>query len=473
MKTNIARFSAIGIMLPVMMIMLSLNSCDKENDSFRNERAVEGRISFLDIIDAKSLIIAPGSGMLKSGGNIKSAPAGNSLFKITENGFFEEIKYYRVDTIYIETEEGVEMQIDSTELTDVIYPVQVVNATDEYIIATFYEEQEDDQYHPFEYHYLARKSDGAVFSLPGQMPRLINEYNHYHNMFRNEGHASIQTDQDGNIYYIGGWTIYKLDIRDPENLTLEALTAETTSGAGANNFRVTNEGNIAFLSDGVMFRYNTGRLQYPEKPIGPFWKGFDNKLYHEFKPEITFDYPGYPFIERITFENEDASFEEVGMIDHPDAEYSSVVAAHIFKLKNLNKIIIAGLGEDMWQGGMACAEVYNDEMEVKGFSLADLGLTSVNIGMNSDNYYYLAGMAGNQPSLIRVDPSGFPHVATDLIPKGELDIYKMIVSADDVVTFHAQRMSTGNIIIGEISPSGVITELENIGSDVMQLIRVQ
>ena len=119
------------------------------------------------------------------------------------------------------------------------------------------------------------------------------------------------------------------------------------------------------------------------------------------------------------------------------------------------------------------AEVYNNEGTVKAFSTDALGITSISIGVSSDNYYYISGMDGNQPVLLRVDPSVFPHQAEHLLPRGSHDIYKMVVTSDDFVAFHALRMSDGNIIIGEISPSGVVTELDDIGTEVIQLVRIQ
>ena len=53
-------------------------------------------------------------------------------------------------------------------------------------------------------------------------------------MFSNEyGSHLIQTDAEGNLYYIGNWIIYKLDIRDPGNITREQLTMETIPGEDA------------------------------------------------------------------------------------------------------------------------------------------------------------------------------------------------------------------------------------------------
>ncbi|MGF1587624.1 MAG: hypothetical protein ACFCUM_20105 [Bacteroidales bacterium] len=49
----------------------------------------------------------------------------------------------------------------------------------------------------------------------------------------------------------------------------------------------------------------------------------------------------------------------------------------------------------------------------------------------------------------------------------------MVVTTDDYVYFHSLRMSDGNIIIGEISPNGVVTVMEDIGTEVLQLVKIQ
>jgi hypothetical protein len=56
----------------------------------------------------------------------------------------------------------------------------------------------------------------------------------------------------------------------------------------------------------------------------------------------------------------------------------------------------------------------------------------------------------------------------NLLPRRSHDIYNMVVTTDDYVYFHSLRMSDGNIIIGEISPNGVVTVMEDIGTEVLQ-----
>ncbi len=56
---------------------------------------------------------------------------------------------------------------------------------------------------------------------------------------------------------------------------------------------------------------------------------------------------------------------------------------------------------------------------------------------------------------------------------GEPDIYEMVVSADDHITFHGLRMSDGKTITGTISPDGTVNEMEQIGTGIMWLVKIQ
>jgi hypothetical protein len=451
-------------------------SCDKESDSFRNERRVPGKVSFLDVMNARALLIGGEQSSLKS--DEYSVAPGSSLFKITEDGVIQEIRYWQIDTIYIETEEGIEIEIDSIELTTVVYPVHIFNADENHLIVCFDEEQEGDPYHPYMYDYLVRKSDGAVFELPpGFRPET--RWTHYNQMFRNETSAVvIQHDQAGYIYYIGKGDIQKLSTQNPENITLQALTTGGHTGEGVMNYRVNGAGHILFNSGGISsagstrIRFNNGGLAYPEKNLPPYWLGFDNNFYFSYTPDWEPGIPIRPVIEKLTLENGEASYNQVGIIDHEGAENTHVSGSFIFKIRNLNKIVVMDLADHMEREGKVVAEVYNTEQQVKAFSMEELGITTVNIAISSDNYYYISGLDENQPVVLRVDASVFPHRAEHLLPRGSHDIYKMVVTSDDYVAFQGLRMSDGNIIIGEVSPGGVVTEMEDIGTEVIQLTQI-
>lgn len=460
------------------MLIATFVSCEKDADSFRHETRVSGKVSFLDVLDARALIIGGEESSLKSDGPVSVAP-GSSLFKVTEDGVIQEIRYWQIDTVYIETEKGTDIEIDSVEMTTIIYPVHVFNVTDDYLIVSFNEENEDDIYHPWEYDFLVRKSDGAVYEMPpGRRP--VTYFSHFNQMFANEDVSSaIQSDLHGNVYFMGAGDIYKLSLLNPQNLTLEQLTTGGNTGEGVMNYRVNGDGHIVFSSGGIStqsvtrIRYNGGGLAYPEKSIVPYWVGFDNNFYFSYTPPYSLQESMMPVIGKMQIENDQVNYETTGIIDHPESELTYLESSYIFKMKNINKIVVMQLKDNMEERGKVVAEVYNSEGSIRAFPMSELGLTSIKIGISSDNYYYITGMDNNQPVILKVDPSIFPHSAEHLVPKGELDIYEMVVSADDYITFHGLRMSDGKTITGTISPDGTVNEMEEIGTAIMQLAKIQ
>jgi hypothetical protein len=460
----------VGVVL--FAVMLGCN----ETESFRKERRVEGKISFLDVLDARALIIG-GTGNLKSAGS-SSNQAGNTLFKITEDGVVQEISYWKIDTIYIETEKGTEMEIDSTEMTTTFFPVHIFDADENHLIVCFNEVSPDDPNTHFEFDYLVRKSDGAVFELPlGYRPET--RWTHYNQMFKNEeSSVLIQRDDEGTIYFVGKGDIMKLRVQDPENINIQQITTGGHTGEGVSNYRVNGSGHIIFNTEGIStpavtrIRFSNGGLAYPEKTIKPFWRGFDNNFYISYTPPYQAGVSIFPVVEKVTIENGQVNYQRIGEVNHPSAELTYMLNSYIFKMRNLNKIVTMEFADHMNVDGKVVAEVYNTDNEIKAFAMSELGISQVKIGISSDNFYYLSGMDQNQPVLVKVDPSGFPHSAQHLVPRGSYDIYKMVVTSDDYVMVYALRMSDGNNVIIQISPSGELTVLDDIGTDVIQLIRI-
>jgi len=463
-------------LLILIIPLLWLAGCEK-TESFRNETRITGQISFLDVIDARALIIGGNENQSKSGGP-KSAEETNSLFKITEDGVVQEIKYWQIDTLVIETEDGTEIVIDSIEVTSVIYPDRIYNADENHLIICFEEYNEGDPLLPYQYDFLVRLSDGAVFQIPlGFGPDK--GWNHYHQMFQNEDRSVLmQRDDAGYIYFIGKGDIQKISIQNPGNITMQALTAGGESGEGVMNYRVNGQGHIIFNSGGISsegstrIRFSNGGLAYPEKSIVPFWRGFDNNFYFSYTPPYEPGIPILPVVERLIIDDGQVNYETLGVVDHPSAENTYMGNSCFFKMHDLNKIVMMQFADHMDADGKVVAEVYNTENQVKAFSMSELGISNITMGMSSDNHYYLSGMDSNQPVILKVNPSVFPHSAENLLSPGSYDVYKMAVSSDDYVYVSALRMADGNNVNLQISPNGEITVLEDIGTEVIQLIQV-
>lgn len=469
--------SYLSLLLGAFLVFL-FTTCKKDDDNFFEERRVQGKISFLDVIDARALILGGDNGNLKSTGLATENP-GNSIFKITEDGVVQEITYWQVDTIYTETEDGMKIVVDSVEIQNTIYPARIFNVDNNYLIVCFVQLEEGENFSDYysiddmtRLDYLVRKSDGAMFELPlgyGPQTRWSVGYN---TMFKNEeSSVIIQQDESGNIYYLGKGDVIKLNTQNLDDITFQQLTTGGESGEGVMNYRVNGSGHIIFNSGGITaplvsrFRFSNGGLAYPEKNVVPFWLGFDNNFYFSYGRPYSLVESMMPVVEKATINNGEVSYIEIGEIEHPQAEMVHIGnTSLIFRLDEINKIVV--VEPDF------IAEVYNSNSEIKAFSTSDLGITNINIGICSDNYYYLSGLNGNQPVLLKVNPSVYPHQAQHLVPQGSYDVYKMTVGSDDYVMIHALRMSDGNNVISQISPTGEVTIMEDIGTDVIQLIQI-
>ena len=445
------------------------------------ETKITGNMNPLDIVGASALVIVPPSvgaqGFFTSG--IEEPTS--RLFKITDNGDgmeYKEVTYTRTETVRIENEEGeIEEYEEEVDITHTVFPVAIIDLNENYFIACFNEEA-DDVMGYIEYNYLVRKHDGAVFVMPDSRP-LIGTIDHvYRNMFANEDFSDfIQTDGEGNIYYLCPAEVNRLNIEDPENITYEPLTqALYQHERGVYNYRVNSQGHIKYfhLSDSgslqVLVRINQDppSLIYFFPDDIPFWVGFDGEIYRE-KDGV---------IKRLRiFSNTHPPYEleNVGTLEisDPDTEYVCFEEPYIFKISNSTQIITVGSYANGRGDHLLVAEVYDS---TRTFRLSELGLSSIKMGINSDKYYYLAGLNhSNVPVLIRVDPAEYTpenHHEYMTLLEG-YDIYKMSVSSDDVVTFNAQRLSPMSIVLGQVSDPDNETIIEENAPQVHQLVQIQ
>lgn len=443
------------------IITISLSSCLKD-DEFRLEQNVTGTLRFLDIMDARALVVTA-KGNTKSG----TSKPGASLLKITESGQLVKVRYYRIDSLITQTQEGVFVETDSIELTDYVYPIQMVDLSSRYILASFGEENGQNEEQPFAYNFIVRKSDGSVFYFPGFIPVVQNDREDYSEMFYNE-QSTIQEDNAGNLYYLGGWILHKLNVQNLANIRIEQLSYGGAED-GILNFRINKDQHMVFTTmdeeapEGIKFRFSNGKIINSPREMIPYWLGFDESFYYSHLNE-----QGFPEIIKVIINNNEIAYESIGEFNNPALANVPLENGFQFKLEQLNKIIIVS-NPNSTANSPVVTEVYNDEQTLKAFNLSELGLSSITRGVNNDNYYYLSGLDNGQHSLKKVDASVFPHNVVDLIPKGELEIFNMVVSAQNVITFHGIRPAGVNSILGEIAADGTITEFGEVTSEVFHL----
>ncbi len=163
MKTRIKSI-VIGIFIIISISVLMIASCGGEE----NGNGAEDILASMDIVNATNLFITKSSGsqtLSLNSDNLSNET--QKLFKITDDGYIEEVKYY---------------DEDGNEITLQYQPNAIYYVNDGYIIVIF------------EFGYLVRKSDGAVYSLENAGYIMQNYY------FLNS--SPISTDSSDNIYYI-------------------------------------------------------------------------------------------------------------------------------------------------------------------------------------------------------------------------------------------------------------------------------
>ena len=396
-------------------ILLTFSNCQKEivddnpitpQDSTNNTKK---ELKFLDIANAKSLLI------LNSGG--KKNNSGNLLFKITDEGYVIEVPY--ID------------QFGDT-MTNTFSPMALFSLSDSFMTIGF------EDFGKF----LLRKSDGAIFKGSDKLPTSL----------ANPDRPDIFRGQDsiGNIYYVYNEEIIKLDVTDPNNLTISTISApgdQVKSG-----FVVDKYGNLAYNQ---RYRHYTGGFENFNQ-VSPEWTDLNNDFIYGRDMKVGTTCWGK--ICRI-IGTSPLSFENYG-----DSTFSVNCASHIVKIKSKNKVIGEGCG--------FVYELFNQTGEPSKIPISYFNITVTKNLTSSDNYYYLIGTDEYlQSKLIKVDPNG--HTFTNILTTGAFDIYNIIVNDSDEIQFYALRMNDGKRILAEIDNEGTIKVLSVLdGSTVTALERI-
>ena len=398
------------------------------------------RLKKMDITGAKALFIAPAS-QPKGDRNAK-AEAQDKLFKITGDGYILEVTY--------EDEGGNQFQEEVPALA-------VVNVNATYVIVSF----GSGAGCIFDYSFLVRKSDGAVFSMRGSLPP--DDWSGLHCPFSGfkNGEWRAYTDQDGNIYYytyIG--TIAKLNVQNPDAITNERYAPDADE---VDFFVVDSGGNAAYEGHSVadpmisvrrIVKANGGLNNLPDYTT--IWLGLDGNIYYQEDawPDL--------MIKKIAID----ALYNVSTVDYGSLGTCIGYRGLTYKLDLLDRILMVSTFLNK------VFEVYNPSVTPRVIDLSSLGLSSVNVADASDSYYYLAGQNETaEPLLVKVDPTD--DNSTVWLPANEYDVFKMVVSGADEVLFNALRMADGAKVIGQIDAAGTVTILdETLNTEVVVLERI-
>jgi hypothetical protein len=323
-------------------------------------------------------------------------------------------------------------------------PSAVYNVNDEYAILVFgYDEG-----------YLARKSDGTVFSL--ENIGLPDGWGHFFNS------NIVQLDSNGNIYYHvrqnnAHGSIVKINIQNPSTLTKVTYSPSTDD---VRVFEISPDGHLIYEYGGsgaVRVKKSNGGLYNLPNQNGLYfrmWIGIDGK--------IKYNSQTYP--QTLVTINIDQNYN-VTETSIPSISFHSGGYMLRFPGRTLFTDRVSPSNSLVYE-----MENLTNTPRLINFNSI---ISAIEIADQSDSYYYLFGYDDSgTPLLIKVNPVN--DQVTTIISSGLYDIYKMNVSADDIVTFNALRMSDGAKVIGEISASGRVAVLdETINAEVTVLERIR
>lgn len=421
------------------------NEDDDESNSWNNV----SKLKYFGIENAKNLYISTGSS------STRSARAGSDgvkkLFKITEDGYTEEVKYL--------DENGKEISV--TQQPETIYPIN-----DEYIFVGF----------DYSSSYLVRKTDGAAFDMTNA-GRPEKSYNFYKNS------SLFSLDGNNNLYYLvydyssnsSVKKIVKVNLLGINSLESTKVSPSTDD---VQTFDVDWKGNLIY--DGCLTSDSQNCIQRIKKVNGglynlgnmsAYWIGLDGCIYYyssdqndykqpEYNSETnSYIYYGYP-IKKITIDNNYNVTDEIyGYFSESNTNITDWLTYKI-EVKNKILMIYAPNYEES-----KIYEVYNTEGQPRVVHLNGIDLKSITAVTSSENFYYIAGSdSKNNTFLIKVNPTTDEY--TNLLTQDDYDVFSFTASETDGIVFNALRMNDGKKIIGKVGINGGDVTIIDEESDV-------
>ena len=391
------------------------------NDGTTNDGTITlpSSLAYIDVTDAESLFIVPGS----------SSSTTNTLFKITETGAVEEVEY---------------KDADNNTYTVTSQPVSIDKVDSNYIIFIFGTNESN----PTSC-YLTNKSTGAVYDL-GSSDKKCPVTQGY--MKRKK----IFSDNNSNLYYrySPSSTTYlrQVNYSDPTAITASMYTPDSED---VNHFIVDSSGNAVYTiwesSPKTRIRKSNGgyyNLSSGDSGL-TYWISLDGNIYHKggntvYKTIIDSNYN----VTVSTYTTSTATMSN---------EYTKIL-----KLQQI--IAFATYGSNSYitiDNGTA-------------FNTVNVPLSTISRAKASSNYVYLSGTDNSSSNsvLVKINPSD--NSSSQMYTKGTYDIYNFNVTSDDNITFSALRMNDGKKVLGKILANGTLSITdESINKEITILERIR
>jgi hypothetical protein len=191
-----------------LMIFIALVfSCNIETNETPSRKPK--KLSMIDITNAKALMVVPQD-------LIARASSGGSVF-------VKEISSGSLEEVTIQDEDGATVNY---------MPTAIYNATDVYMIIVV-----------DGIPYLVNKLNGSAYDLASAgIPEMLRANYGYNGNVR----KSIYQDLSGNIYYISGGVVKKINVTNPLEILAEDLTPDVYSISSVNVFSVDKNGNVIY-----------------------------------------------------------------------------------------------------------------------------------------------------------------------------------------------------------------------------------
>lgn len=385
-------------------------------------------LKYLDIADAKTLYISSADAASRSARN---ASTSQKMFKITEDGYVEEVKYLDEN----KNEISVEQQ-----------PAVIQPVNDDYIFVGFgwsgYVESS----------YLVRKSDGAIFDMTTVGNPVGNDVNG-----GNYGNAPMFiTDKNNNLYYLtynytdSSSKIIKVNLNDTTSLSAATVSASTDE---VTCFDVDWNGNVIYFGGmNERIRKTNGSFENFASDVGfaSTWLGLDGNFYCKSYTDSKEEYNGidgfdqYFAVKRITIDDSfKVNYEFCG---YDTDAYLTFDRGYYGRFVVKDKLLF--IGSDI-------LEVDGDgtSINMKKITLDGLNMQSLWDVTSTENFYYIFGTDTTaQKFLIRVDPTDHSYI--NILPGDDYDVFSFTASETDGITFNALRMSDGKKVSGQVGLDG-------------------
>ncbi|WP_406034930.1 hypothetical protein [Treponema saccharophilum] len=423
----------LAVLLQAALLMNFASCSDDDEEEYFDSKI--SNLKFLSIENAKNLYISTDNTAGRAASDTKK------IFKITEDGYTEEVKYL--------DEDNKEVSLGYTQ------PCAIQPVNDEYIFVGF-------GYggNSISSSYLVRKTDGTVFSLEnaGNPDKISSSY-------KNE--KLLKTDKNNNLYFLsygsGIKKVVKVNLSGIDSLSATTVSASTDY---VYNFDVDWNGNVIYK--GYLTSDSSNAVRRLRKANGglanlsennALWIGLDGTIYYfnGSKYDSTTYTASYP-IYKITV-NSDGAINDTLYGNFEASAYFYQDWSYKLELQNEILIIYAS-GNDS-----KIYEVYNETGTPRVVSLDSLSMKSVTAVASTENFYYIAGTdKSNNTFLIKVDPTDDSY--TNLLPQNDYDVYSFTASETDGIIFNALRMNDGKKIIGKVGIDGGDVTMIDEESDV-------